>query len=63
MRDVCNAAAVRPADVEEFLNEASLMKGFRHPNVVALIGICMEGNEPPKVRAARVWSVVNWRRS
>eukprot|EP00117_Sycon_ciliatum_P039351 scpid35462/ scgid29105/ Tyrosine-protein kinase Mer; Proto-oncogene c-Mer; Receptor tyrosine kinase MerTK len=41
--------AVRPQDIEEFLAEASLMKGFQHPNVVALVGICLEGSEPPKV--------------
>ena len=25
------------------------MKDFKHPNVVALIGVSMEGNEPPLV--------------
>ncbi len=30
----------------EFLREAALMFSFRHPNIVSLVGVCLD-NEPP----------------
>ncbi|XP_019125781.2 tyrosine-protein kinase Mer [Larimichthys crocea] len=29
-------------EIEEFLNEAACMKDFNHPNVIRLLGVCME---------------------
>uniref|UniRef100_A0A3Q3MHE1 receptor protein-tyrosine kinase n=1 Tax=Labrus bergylta TaxID=56723 RepID=A0A3Q3MHE1_9LABR len=36
-------------EIEEFLNEAACMKDFNHPNVIRLLGVCLEvgsGNFP-----------------
>nr|XP_020458613.1 tyrosine-protein kinase Mer [Monopterus albus] len=36
-------------EIEEFLNEAACMKDFNHPNVIKLLGVCLEvgsGNFP-----------------
>lgn len=36
-------------EIEEFLNEAACMKDFNHPNVINLLGVCLEvssGNVP-----------------
>ncbi|KAK5853852.1 hypothetical protein PBY51_014975 [Eleginops maclovinus] len=36
-------------EIEEFLNEAACMKDFNHPNVISLLGVCLEvgpGNFP-----------------
>ncbi|XP_067465908.1 tyrosine-protein kinase Mer [Thunnus thynnus] len=30
-------------EIEEFLNEAACMKDFNHPNVIKLLGVCLEG--------------------
>ncbi|XP_065188407.1 tyrosine-protein kinase RYK-like [Sycon ciliatum] len=37
------------SDLYEFLEEAVVMKEFDHPNVVALMGVCIEGDQPPMV--------------
>ncbi|GAA6213929.1 tyrosine-protein kinase Mer-like [Lates japonicus] len=29
-------------EIEEFLNEAACMKDFNHPNVISLLGVCLE---------------------
>ncbi|XP_062375779.1 tyrosine-protein kinase Mer [Sardina pilchardus] len=37
-------------EIEEFLNEAACMKDFHHPNVIGLLGVCLEvgSNHFPK---------------
>ena len=34
------------AEVNEFLKESILMKDLCHPNVMELIGICIDGDSP-----------------
>lgn len=31
-------------EIEEFLNEAACMKDFNHPNVISLLGVCLEAD-------------------
>ena len=34
------------ADIEEFLNEGLMMRHYKHPNVLRLLGVCFLGNRP-----------------
>ncbi|XP_033744660.1 hepatocyte growth factor receptor-like [Pecten maximus] len=39
----------KDVDIGEFMNEALIMKDFNHPNVLSLIGVCIDKGEFPLV--------------
>ncbi|XP_021371801.1 hepatocyte growth factor receptor-like isoform X2 [Mizuhopecten yessoensis] len=41
--------SAKEVDIGEFINEALMMKDFRHPNVLSLIGVCVDKGEFPLV--------------
>ena len=36
-------------DIDEFLDEAAMLHGFRHRNVMGMLGVCLEIDEMPLV--------------
>ena len=41
-----SAALLSPGDKERLLKEVSVMLSFSHPNVMPLIGMCLDGEIP-----------------
>ena len=37
---------MKEKDVQEFLEEATIMKDFKHENVLSLIGVVIKNNKP-----------------
>jgi hypothetical protein len=44
---VCDGAGAVQKTMQDFVRESELMADLRHPNIVCLIGVCMQ--EEPKV--------------
>ena len=38
-----------PSDIVELLKESEIMMNFHHPNVLSLIGVCVDAGEAPYI--------------
>ncbi len=43
------AAMFGPRDIEEMVEESNRMAAFNHPNVLTLIGVCIDVGEAPYI--------------